>query len=229
MTVIGNRINVESYFEITREKIGKRIGYATDAELSPRIASLVDEYIEKAKSLIEPSYTYTILDVRQVEKPTVFIEKSIMLESYVISEVLQHCTKAAIFALTIGSRLEDMTAQLSDKGLIVEAFILDSIGSSYTEKAADFVHGIIGELAHIKGLAISRRFSPGNCDWHVSQQKVIFDVLASNSDIKLKDEYLMTPEKSVSGIIGIGPQDGEVTSCNPCRICDKFTCLWRRE
>ena len=136
----------------------------------------------------------------------------------------------AIFALTIGGRLEELTAQLGNDGLIVDAFILDAIGSATTEKSADFVHGIIGELAHLQNLAVSRRFSPGYCDWDISQQEIIFKALNGNlPGIELSNDYVMTPEKSVSGIIGIGPRDSEVSSYNPCSTCDKFTCLWRRK
>ncbi len=229
MAVTGNPINVDSYFEITRDQIGNRIGYAVDAELSPRIASTIDEYIQKVKSLIEPSYTYVIKSVHHIEESKVFINESTVLESNVISQILQRCNKVAVFALTIGNRLEDMTAQLGEQGLIVEAFILDSIGSSYTERAADFVHGIVGEMAHLQNLSVSRRFSPGYCDWPISQQKDIFEMLGDNlPDITLSADYMMNPEKSVSGIIGIGPHDSEVASCNPCSSCTKQTCLWRR-
>ena len=230
MAITGNRIDVDSYLEIKRESISNRIGYTSDAELSPRIASLIDEYIGHAKSLIEPSYTYTILDIQQINGSTIFIDDSITLESNIISQVLEPCTKVAVFALTIGDRLEEMTAKLGDRGLIVEAFILDAIGSSTTEKAAEFVHGIIGELADLRDLTVSRRFSPGYCDWDISQQEAIFRALnGASPGIELSDDYLMTPEKSVSGIIGIGPKDSEVNTYNPCSTCSKFTCLWRRK
>ena len=229
MAITGNRISVDDYLEITRENICNRIGYITDTELSPRIAALMDEYLDKAKSLVEPSYTYSIFDIRQVKESIVLIDDSIIFESHVISQVLKPCTKVAIFTLTIGDRLEKMIAQLGDKGLIMESFILDAIASSLTEKAADFVHGIIGELAQLRGLSISRRFSPGHCDWDISQQKLIFKALKGiSAGIQLSDDYLMKPEKSVSGIIGIGPHDSEVASCNPCKTCDKLTCTWRR-
>lgn len=228
MAVTGNRIDVQTYLEIDRDEIGRRIGYARDAELSPRIASLVDDYLARAKYLIDPVYTYAIRDIREVDHPVVAIDGDVELESQVISQVMERCTGVALFALTIGSQLEETTTRLGEEGLITDAFVLDAIGSSYTEKAADFVQGIIGELAQLKGMAISRRFSPGYCDWHISQQRIIFETLGPGSDISLSDDYLMSPEKSVSAIIGIGTAESGVSTYTPCSTCEKHHCLWRR-
>lgn len=229
MEITENRISLDSYLEISAGNICKRIGYTADAQVSPRIESLIEEYMGKARDLIEPVYTYAMQNIQQVKGTSVQIDKSITLDSQVISQVLSPCNNVAVFALTIGDKLEKMTAELGEQGLILEAFILDSIGSSFTEKTAEVVNGIISEMANIQNQSVSRRFSPGYCDWHISQQKMLFKILDRNvPGITLSDDYMMTPEKSITGIIGIGPSDSEVATFNPCAICTKHSCLWRR-
>ncbi len=229
MEIAGNPIDIEAYLAVTKDEVCARIGYSPDVEPSARVASIVDEYISTAKQLIEPSYAYNILDIKSIEPPRISVNSSIAFQSRVISNVLTPCTSVAVFALTIGGGLEEMAARLGEKELILEAFVLDIIGSSMTEKAADFVQGIIGEMANIRGMAISKRYSPGYCDWDIKQQELVFQALEGNNPgIKLSEDYLMTPEKSVSGIIGIGPSELGIATFNPCKTCAKKTCLWRR-
>ncbi|MFO8101103.1 MAG: hypothetical protein R6U37_02875 [Dehalococcoidia bacterium] len=230
MAVTGYHINVDFFLEITKDSMLKRIGYASDEGLSPRIPSLIEEYFEKAKCLIDPSYSYIIRDIDRVEEPLVFIKDSSILESHIISETLKRCRSVAIFTSTIGDELEKMVAWLGNSDAVLESYILDAIGSEMIEKAADFVHGIIGELANISGLAVSRRFSPGNCDWDISQQKVIFEALGDKSGgVELSHDYLMIPTKSISGIIGVGSAESGIATYNPCKTCTDTNCLWRRE
>ncbi|MFO8009194.1 MAG: vitamin B12 dependent-methionine synthase activation domain-containing protein [Dehalococcoidia bacterium] len=229
MEIAGNPIDIEAYLGVTKDEIYTRIGYSPDVEPSARVASIVDEYITTAKQLIEPSYAYNIIDIKSVDPPRISVNSSIAFQSSVISHVLTRCTSVAVFALTIGGGLEEMAARLGEKELILEAFVLDIIGSTMTEKAADFVQGIIGEMANIRGMAISKRYSPGYCDWDIKQQELVFQALEGNNPgIKLSEDCLMTPEKSVSGIIGIGPSERGIATFNPCRTCAKKTCLWRR-
>jgi hypothetical protein len=112
---------------------------------------------------------------------------------------------------------------------IVQATVLDAIGSVAAEEVAEFVQGKVREIADDQGLAISQRFSPGYCDWDIGQQRRLFWAVGGDSmGIHLTDGCLMIPRKSISGIIGIGPRDGSVDNYNPCRTCDKHNCPGRR-
>ena len=205
------------------------IGYDTNCRLSTRIASLIDEYVENAYYLIEPSYSCVIRDINLVQDSHVVIEGEIVFESKVIAPLLEQCEKAAVFLVTIGEHLEEMAHRLAEDGLIVQATVLDAIGSVAAEGVADYVQGKIKETANNQGLVISQRFSPGYCDWDISQQRTVFWAVSGDSmGIHLTDGCLMIPRKSISGVIGIGPRYGNVENYNPCRTCDKHDCQGRR-
>ena len=205
------------------------IGYDTNCRLSTRIASLIDEYVENAYYLIEPSYSCVIRDINLVQDSHVVIEGEIVFESKVIAPLLEQCEKAAVFLVTIGEHLEEMAHRLAEDGLIVQATVLDAIGSVAAEGVADYVQGKIKETANNQGLVISQRFSPGYCDWDISQQRTVFWAVSGDSmGIHLTDGCLMIPRKSISGVIGIGPRDGNVENYNPCKTCDKHDCQGRR-
>jgi hypothetical protein len=198
----------ETDIDIDRQLVCRYIGYSKDVEPSARIASLLDEYIENARHLIEPSYSYVIKEIREVNDCYSIIEKDICFEGKVVGGLLEKC---------------------DNDNMIVESYVLDAIGSSAVESLAEYVQGIVGEIAYHNGLSISRRFSPGYCDWPITEQEKIFSVLDRHSSlVNLSSDHMMSPQKSVSGIIGIGSGENGVAAYNPCKTCEKRNCVGRR-
>ena len=220
-------ITIEDDIDIDRQQVLHNIGCGTEGRLPARIGSLVDEYLENARYLIEPAYTCVIRDVKLVQGSRVVIEGPIIFKSEVIARLLERCKKTAVLLVTIGSHLEEMACRLAEDGLLLQATVLDTIGSVAVEKVADFIQSRVGEVAHTQGLYISRRFSPGYCDWDVSQQKMLFKAVNGDSiGVRLTDGCQMLPRKSISGIIGIGSSEAE-NYC-PCKTCDRYDCVGRR-
>ena len=220
--------SIRNEFDIDTEQVLNRVGYGADGVPSARIESLVKEYAENISHLIEPSYSYVIRDINSVRGSRVFIEGSVTFRSNIIAELLAQCPKVAVFVLTTGGRLGEVVRQLSKDGLMVQAAVLDAIGSDAAETLAHVVEDIISKEAEAEGLGISLRFSPGYCDWRVSQQKMVFRAMAGDTaGVRLTGGCLMIPQKSISGIIGIGPAD-KVESYNPCPTCNKRDCVGRR-
>ena len=228
MVTISKWIDIEK-IEISKKEVCRNLGYISDYKLRPRISSLIDGYLENTYQLIEPIYSYVIRDVELVRRSCVFIDGSVMFESKVISSLLKPCNKAAMFVATIGNRLEEMSHKLAREGHMLQAAVLDAIGSVAVDEVAEFVHVRIKEIASSQGQVTSRRFSPGYCDWTIRQQKEVFRVVdAESAQVALTDSYLMIPQKSISGIIGIGTPDNNIENYNPCRRCKKLDCLGRR-
>jgi hypothetical protein len=227
MFVTDDRVDVD--IEIDKAQLCHYIGYNDGHKLSARISSLIDDYAEHAHYLINPLYSYIIKDVEWARGSIALIEDSIIFKSQVIAQLLEDCYQVAIFLVTIGKYLEETTAQLAKDGLILQATVLDAIGSGAVEKVADFVQDGIKEIAEAQGLVTSRRFSPGYCDWNIGQQRMLFYALTGNTlGIRLTGECLMIPQKSISGIIGIGPSIDSVENYNPCKTCTKQDCQGRR-
>lgn len=225
MVVDNKQIDIE----IDRKNVRHYLGYSADGQPPARILGLIDEYIENVYHLIEPSYSYVIRDIERVQGSRVLVEGPIVFHSEVIARLLGECHKAAVLVATIGTGLEKMASHLAEDGLILQASVLDAIGSDAVEKVADLVHGMVGEEATADGLVTSRRFSPGYCDWDISQQMMVFRAVKRDSiDVHLTDKCLMIPQKSLTGLIGIGPPDGNVMDYNPCGTCDQDDCRGRR-
>ena len=222
-------IKTAQIINIDRNQILNQIGYQGDYEPSARIKNLVEDYIENYHNLVESTYSYTFKNIESVDGDHVYLNDSVILKSKVISNLCKRCDKLAVFIMTIGSNLEDMVDYLSENGLVLQAMVLDAIGSGAAEQMAGLIEDRIRNVAVMHDQRISRRFSPGYCDWNVDQQEMIMKILNDDTaGVNLTDEFLMIPRKSVSGIIGIGHTDNNVESFNPCVTCTKKNCPGRR-
>ncbi len=220
---------VSSRIDVDRQEVLNQIGYDDEYQPSARINCLVNDYIENYHDLISSSYSYVIRDIVSVEGDLTTIEGPITLKSKVVARLLERRQKVAVFTLTIGNYIEEMVTYLAENKRVLQATVLDAIGSGATEKLATYVEDRIRRLANSEGLVISWRFSPGYCDWAVSQQKKIFQAMnGDTAGIRLTKSLLMIPRKSVSGIIGIGPADNNIGEYNPCKTCRKKDCPGRR-
>jgi hypothetical protein len=220
-------VTLEKQFKVTTEQVFCDIGYAPDSEPAPRVAGLINDHLDEAQQLVKPSYSYLISRVELVYGASVLLDNGTVFHSQIVARTLEKADEVIVFALTIGSELEDEAARLAREGFILQATTLETIGSLYTKQLADWVETRIGDLARAWGCTASQRFSPGHCDWDVSQQKAVFRMLGEDcAGIHLTDSCLMIPRKSMSGIIGIGGSD--INGYNPCTTCEKHDCVGRR-
>lgn len=221
--------SLDNWIDIEKQQVLNQIGYDDNGEPSNRIDSLVNDYIENYQDLIAPSYSYSFHNIEWVKGDRISLGNSIILKSTVLCKLLSRCEKVVVFALTIGSYLEELVAHLVEERLVLQATVLDAIGSGTAEKLAKQVEEKIKKIAIADNLVTSWRFSPGYCDWKVDQQEMVFRALNGDTGgVKLTDSFLMMPQKSVSGIIGIGLPDRDIENYNPCVTCKKKECPGRR-
>ena len=78
------------------------------------------------------------------------------------------------------------------------------------EAVCDEVNALLEKEAAEEGRSLRRRFSPGYGDLGLENQKGVFELLnpAKLIGLTLMDTLIMSPEKSVTAIIGIAEKDG---------------------
>ena len=107
-----------------------------------------------------------------------------------------------------------------------EALILNSIAIAGIEQYMAVLNGYFKCL--YKGYELRPRYSPGYGDVALEYQKVLLDTLDTKRKIgvALSDSLLMTPQKSVSAIIGLG-KEGCIHLDRDCELCNKKDCEYR--
>lgn len=221
------KVSINNSVTIERRHVFQQLGYSEEEKPHELVASLTDDCIRKSQELESPAYSFAIKRVLSVAENTSIIEDSVVLESRVIARLLEPCEKAAIFVVTVGNSIEKEIRRLAENDMSLEAVVLDAVASLSVEQLASVVGQKIRRLVSPDGFTLSRRFSPGYCDWPLHQQERIFQILGdATAGIILTKNQQMRPEKSISGIIGLSKAN--IATYNPCRNCQKRDCPGRR-
>lgn len=144
-----------------------------------------------------------------------------------IDAYLKGAEYLALFTCTAGAIFTDLSSRYNQAGDYLEAYIADAIGSITVEKAMDIIQDQLETEMKAEGLSITNRYSPGYCNWPVSGQRELFDVMGEIPvKVSLTESCLMLPIKSVSGVIGIGRNIKK--RAYACQICKNKDCIYRK-
>lgn len=198
--------------------------------------------VEKGTLTIQNTEYDTEYDTEQeTEQETYSTEQNTVLSiGKTIARQLRESEAFVFFAATAGSEFEAFQHLLQTENDMVKIYIADSIGSVIAEKTADCMERALDvcleEIKQVRkqvqekveGWKHTNRYSPGYCGWHVSEQQKLFSLfpVASPCGIQLTDSSLMTPIKSVSGVIGIGSKVRKLEYT--CGLCSYENCFRKR-
>lgn len=189
----------------------------------------IDEILPElhANKSIRGGYKILPVDELNVKKGSIMLsDRALQLERQVCG-YLKGSEYAALFLCTAGGLFTDLTHHFNSRGDLLEAYIVDAIGSLTVEKAMDKIQHDLKLKADVWQMEISNRYSPGYCNWHLSSQKALFGLIGENpSGVSLTDSCLMEPIKSVSGIIGIGKEVKRREY--GCVVCQNENCIYRK-
>ncbi len=111
----------------------------------------------------------------------------------------------------------------------MSGLLLDGIGSAAVNSLAQEVCKLIAHEASLRNYQASSPLSPGGRSFPLSEQWQLFKLVpAEEIGVRLTSTGLMVPRKSVSMVIGIGPQMPTWTKAEACARCNLGrTCRYR--
>jgi len=183
----------------------------------------VEAVIDESYRLIDPKAVYKTVKIFEVKGNRLVLEGGSVFESKLLAEKLKCASKIAVYVATIGPALERGVTELGPKELS-KSFMMDCIGTYALRQVSD----IIQKDFQPDGGERSSKFSPGDTAyWDIRQQKVLFEVLGAEevrnlTGVRLNEYYIMTPRKSVSGVMGYTEEQFQ-----ECQICRR-RCEYRR-
>jgi hypothetical protein len=212
---------------INEEDIVKALGVPAN-KADEYLKDQIRELIKQCFDISSPCACYAVFSNPQFidDSGVMNLEGKSFHIHKMITSALKMSTEVVIFIGTCGNKVELLSKQLMKDGHSLEGLIVDHIGSEIAEGVADFIHKKIEHDMAASGLHVSNRYSPGYCNWPVSDQQQLFYLLQENRcGIRLTDSSLMIPIKSVSGIIGVGKDVKNMGYT--CDICNADYCLYR--
>ena len=214
---------------LTVSQVENIIGFNEDDDRE-FVTDLIEELLKESEEISKIKAQYSIFhDVKfNNENKSVEIKNVVFDIKKIVFSQIKKSDSVAIFLCTAGEEIGIRSRKAMQERDMLRGYIYDVIGSEAVEAAADLMQDDLEKAAKSIGLKITNRYSPGYCDWNVAEQHKLFELMPDNfCGIRLTDSALMDPEKSVSGIIGIG----ENVRFNPytCGMCDMKDCIYRKK
>ena len=128
-----------------------------------------------------------------------------------------------IILVTLGHRVDDLSSQYSNQGLLLEAYMIDCLGLELLQKAYEKTD----QLFHEETKKWIKQYDFLGDRFSLSYMKELFDVLGHN-EVTYNEYYMMSPKKSVIFIAELTDKKEE-KSCGICSNCKNLTCENRKK
>jgi len=212
-------------FVLTKEQILTVLGYNMD-DVPDSVIKAIEDGLKLAYRISDIKCGFKIFSQSEIKisRTKLVVGKLDFDIKNIISLHLRKAESVALFAATIGPDFDNYIKS-SEENDILDSFIVNTIGSELVEMLGDWIERRLKEVVGNKN--ISNRLSPGYCGWNVSEQKKLFGLLGEKCcGIQLNESSLMTPIKSISGIIGFGEK--LIRQDYQCKICELDHCYKRK-
>jgi hypothetical protein len=203
-------------FRVDLPQLLKAVHLGADGEDAPRVMELA----QAAEAVARPKAIYRAAYIESKGEESVVIE-GIAFKSRVLRVNLDGVHRVFPYVATCGMELEQWSASLN--GMLEQSW-----GDAIKRTALNAAFAAVGQ--HIEErfhLGKTARMNPGSLeDWPLSEQRPLWELLGDPTKqigVTLKDSFLMSPIKSVSGIVF----PTEVTYEN-CQLCARERCPGRR-
>ncbi len=202
-------------------------GLPEEDALAPRLRRLLDDAMDACAALVEPRAVCEELSAERFA--AVLAPLSIPGDDLVIGRVYPRAEGLALFVATLGEALPARIRQLFDEDALAEGWMLDAVASAGADLLADRLAERYRHKLAERGMSDARvlPYSPGYCGWPTRGQRPLFDALRPEEiGVTLNDSCLMSPIKTVSGVLVAGP--GAAHKFRPsfpfCEDCQTHEC-----
>ena len=195
--------------------------------LAPRLRRLLDEAMAAYASLVEPRAVRE--DLSPESFAGVLAPLGIPGDDLAVGRVYPRAEGLALFVATVGEAVPARIRRLFDDTALAEGWMLDAVASAGADLLADRLAERFQRALVERGMNDTRvlPYSPGYCGWPTRGQRPLFDTLRPEEiGVTLNDSCLMSPIKTVSGVLVAGP--GEAHKFRPdfpfCEDCRTHEC-----
>jgi hypothetical protein len=194
---------------------------------SPRLVQVAKKALEEGHTLLRPQVYHSHHEVENVRHDRITLTGGGFLSGSMVVQHLSPAQKIVVLVCTIGSAMDDLISQVTQNDMVF-ALALDGVGSAAVEALANEACRLLEAEAAQNELQASIPLSPGMIGWSVDEgQPQIFGLIDNETiSVALNEQCIMTPRKSLSMVLGFGPDMGyRGKVCDFCAMRD--TCRYQ--
>ena len=186
---------------------------------NPLLVDIAKKALDSVTGLLEPEVFVKEFQVASFQHNSIELEGGYRITGPLVTGHLLGVTHISVVVCTVGTKIDDYTSEVIDDDIVL-ALAVDGVGAAAVESLANAVCRKIETKAAADGLQTTIPLSPGMIGWDVEEgQTIIFNLVGLDQiSVSLSPHYLMVPRKSLSMMIGIGPN-----ICSGECICDYCT------
>ena len=214
---------------VDREEVLRFQGYRKSVDVpDAAVLALFGEALALGELLIEPRVVYRAVDVTGQGPSTIEAGRE-RLHIPEIGRLWGPLEMIGAGICTIGAPIEERVRELWDRRELPLAVMLDSVGSAAVESLAEYANDALCQAAIAVGVKVTNRISPGYAGWDTAEQRSLFRLCPGGPiGVALNESCVMTPGKSMSFLVGVGPDARVDHSFTQCRRCWMADCAYRR-
>ena len=226
MNIISLQYNVLSNINVnvTFDDLVQKIKHSGNM---PELLKTARKTLEKVKNLWKPAAVYQWFEFQQTGTDPIghiiHNSKHLSFDFGYSIKFLTHATHVLVSVFTAGKAIEHESVRASERGNLLESFLLDLIGLIVLEKAGDRIIQIAQNKAIDLGWGVGPFLSPGSVHgWDIEEQVKLFSLLPLEKiDVKSRNDAVLSPFKSISCLIGLGPGYETCKVGSTCQVCSK--------
>ncbi len=214
---------------VDRDEVLRFQGYKKGVDRpSADVVALFEEALALGERLITPRIVYRAAPVMR-QAPDCIDAGDQSLHIPGIGGLWGRLEAVGAGICTVGDAVEERVRRLFDAREFPLAVMLDSVGSAAAESLAEYANDLLCQAALAEDLKVTNRISPGYAGWDAAEQVQLFRLCPGDPiGVTLNSACFMTPVKSISFLVGVGPEARVDHYFTQCRRCWMRDCAYRR-
>lgn len=193
-----------------------------------KILEMADKLLSKVQGSWRPQAVIRWLGVEQVTKDMVILKsfnggEAGRLHLGFASRFMDKAKYGLVGVFTAGDELEREANLASTEKRFMDAYLYDQIGLAVLEKTRQQINKVVEEKARELNWGIGPFLSPGSVHgWELDDQDNLCGFVPMDRiGVESGGDGILKPFKSLSCLIGIGPEFAAKMVGSPCEICSK--------
>jgi hypothetical protein len=212
--------------EVPRAQVLTMLGCSHERSPSDRLCRQIDDAVRGIGECLACRSAYQSYPIR-VEAGRVQVGNDVVLTSTRLAQALRPCHRLFVYVVTLGPEVDEFVGYWMQRRPAL-GVVVDAAASALADSMVGQIEQELSESLP-PSQALGLPFSPGYCDWSIREQTKLFRLLPDGAaGVALSAESMMSPRKSVSGVLGVGPVVAVTKAKSPCFSCARIDCDHRR-
>ncbi len=187
------------------------------------------EALVEARDLVQPAAVWDCIPVKEIRHERVFLAGGSSFGGGPVATVVAGASDLVMAVCTVGNAISSRIREHQCARRLLTGVLLDELGTWAVDVLRRELCRRLQDEAAAAGLRVSTSLSPGESEWPLDDQAVIFAALdAARIGVSLSPTMVMSPLKSLSLIMGRGSRPLGREGGSHCDYCAmKERCTYR--